>query len=359
MDYAAFVYLNPDVCFYNNISTVEGAKFYLDALPPSELAGVNADLSVVPEDFDPGVYVADGGLRLNVSLIDSVLRTQAKNEGLTQAQLEHNQEYADNLIQHLSLTSTSGTATLNFAYSTFMTTENVMAGDRVRVLVNDSDYFRAVVTAIDYTARTLSLERDANGLPLPVGAREYRLYGVLVTDVRRIAVINYVRRATDRTAQTSFDPDFNLRLYQLLYPDSRLMERDSAYVDYLGRMKNDDFRVGKEPDIFVNRPGYTFPPLKISDLEVTGETRFIGRVTFCNESTFLGDVEVDANIDVGSNFTVKGSGRIEGDFDVGGACAFSNRVTMCNDLDVIGNTNLHGRMDVSGPTTLSNTLYVK
>eukprot|EP00873_Tetraselmis_striata_P033997 jgi/Tetstr1/454261/TSEL_041180.t1 len=354
MDYAAFLYLNPELCLLRNISTVEGAKFYLDALSAAERAAADADLSVVPVAFEPAVYIADGGLALDVSLLDSFVRAQSLEEGLTQHQVwkrDHNQSYADNLVQDLTRESAAAPGTLRFRYTTFMTTANVMLDDRVRLLVDDTDFFRAVVTAVDYNARTISLAPETGALPLPAGATRYRLYSVLVADVRRIAIINYVRRATGRTAKTTFDPEFNLRLYHLLYPDSRLMQRDTAYVDYLGRMNTDDFRVGKEPDLLLSNEEFIFPTMRFSDVEITGNAAFLGGATFCNTAHFA-DTIVGGLLSVGSNVSVGG------ELAVAGATAFGDSVTVSNALHVSGPTTLSNTLDVTGVATLRNDLIV-
>eukprot|EP00873_Tetraselmis_striata_P043940 jgi/Tetstr1/464204/TSEL_009009.t1 len=364
MDYAAFLYLNPELCLSKNISTVEGAKFYLDALSGAELAAVDADLSAVPPDFEPAVYIADGGLELNVSLLDSAIRVQTLNEGMSQLQADHNQSYADNLVQDISLSSVSPAGAMHFGYSPFMTTANVMLNDRVRVLVDDADFFRAAVTAVDYDARTLSLTPEAGALPIPARAVRYRLYSVLVADARRIAVINYVRRATGRAAKTAFDSEFNLRLYQLLYPDSRLMQRDTAYVDYLGRQNTDDYRVGREQDLLLNKDQFIWPTMRLSDLEVTGSATFAGGVSFdgamsvsdalsvAGPATFSNGVSVAGDVALSNALEVSGSTILKDALEVSGP------TTLSNTLEVSGAVSLNDSMDVSGATTLSNTLEV-
>ena len=369
MDYAAFLYLNPELCLSRNISTVEGAKFYLDALSAAELADVHADLAIVPADFEPAVYVADGGLQLDVSLLDSVLRAQSINEGLSQEQVQHNQAYADSLVQDLTLAASTAPDTLHFTYAPFMTTANVMLNDSVRLLVDDADFYKATVTAVDYNARSLSLAAESSSLPLPATASKYRLYSVLVSDVRRIAIINYVRMATNRTARTSFDPEFNLRLYQLLYPDSRLLDRDTAYVDYLGRQNTQDFRVGKEPDLLVNNELFVWPPLRLSDVEITGSATFLGEATYCNAISFLDDMRIGGDLAVSGDASVAGQMTADavavsnglavgGPTSLGDALDVAGAATLSNGLWVAGNTTLGDALAVSGRTTLSNDLSV-
>ena len=361
MDHAAFLYLNPELCLSRNIHTVEAAKLYADALTPAQRSALDADLGVVPDDFEPLVYIADGGLALNVSLLDSVIRKQSVLEGLSQAQVDHNQEYADNLIQDVRLLPAAA-AGLRCGFDDFMTDRNVMPHDRVRLLVDDFNYYKAVVASVDYNARELTLTPEINSIRLPADGKRYRLYSSFVADAKRIAVINYVRRATNRKAKVAFDPEFNLRLYQLLYPDSRLMHRDTAYVDYLGRQNTKDFRVGKEPDLILNKDLYIWPPINLSDVVVTGDATFLGKVSFCNDFQ-MKDLLVD-NIRINCNISVGGGLTVSNDVRVIGNASFHSNATFSNNITVIGFTTLSNSLTVAaaaafhGPVAVNNTLSV-
>ena len=278
---AIFMYLQPEL----QIESVEQAVTYYTS-HSNERDFWMWSLSRLPRRFDDVVFITDNIERVNVSTLNSNIKQAMEMEGtLTDAGV-----YIPSIFRQAHLVGTN-TFRFNVGVTSSnlftITPSNLTIGDRIRVLRNGSDIVYATVTSI-IDSYTFTFSNLVPGGIADYSAR-YEIQGIMVWDTERLAAINYLRGIADTPAPPStIDSDFNPELYRMLYPDARVYDNVSAYLDYISHIENNEPRIGKVTDLNANLEANTgsmytniYETLTVQDtLIIDGKLRFGGQEIF-------------------------------------------------------------------------------
>ena len=349
VDYAGFLYLNPDVCEANGVYTVDAAKRFLEVGASgggSRSVMPSGSNGLPPAHFDAHAYLAAAGVAADVSAMNRFVARQEILEGLGASEQRNNERFVSNILARINRDQVSPTvAPLPGAFVAEQLSGSsvpvfgpnaVQAGDRVLLVINDADRFETEVASVDPATNRIVFVEDPVApdtsfenmvtvdpqLSSLVPPTRYRLIGILVTDAVRIAAINISRGVRGRLLP---DPDFNPELYRLLYPDARLMDSDAAYEDYAGRAVTSNYRIGKEDDLLANKDGFIWPHYETERLLVHGTAEFRGPAVF-RDTVHMRDVHLDS-LDITGDLTVSGKITTRG---LAAESLSASDATMCN-----------------------------
>jgi hypothetical protein len=244
------LYLNPELVAYSNIISVEQARDFYDQTGASNLWYT---LDPIPPGFDDGVFISDNKNDINISSLNNVIKQSLLVDGEDPNEVERNGRYMTTIYRDAYLRGVN-----TFQYNIpgdlstyFITPSNLNVGDYVRIIKNNVEFHTGVVDSIvDNQTFVLSNDRyafnDSNA--------SYTVQGIKLYDPLRLARITFLRMfaAMSNTPTPNFvnvDPTFNYELYQMLYPDARLLDRDAAFVDYMNRYNNEDIRIARTTDL--------------------------------------------------------------------------------------------------------------
>ena len=117
---------------------------------------------------------------------------------------------------------------------------------------------------------------------------QYVLFGIQVADRERIARVNYVRRNADSNVDdvVGIADDFNVTLYNHMYPDARFYSKAEAYADYQNKWTQNDYRISKAPDILNTRtPVFALTAMSVTEnMQISGNLSWNG-INLSNVST--------------------------------------------------------------------------
>jgi hypothetical protein len=300
-----FLYLNPELAAFSNVTTVEAARdrylaefSHLHYVLPG-LASADADLPFVPD-----VYIAQNRQDIDVSRLNGIIEMASRNTNEDEDEDgtgdndgtsgPHYTEgtYVANFYRKLRLRDSNvfvfdnGTG---LEPDTLITPCNLRVGDDVKIMKDDgrSVLYGEVVALEDEHAFRV---RDQTGADVTDFAATYLMFGIRVQDAERLAHVNYTRRF--HQGFSNEDPaypakPFNPELYKLLYPDARFLTEGEAFVSYHNNWATNEFRISKASDIpnadtpyFVMDTATQFA----SDVEFMDKVHWKG-VTLCNVST--------------------------------------------------------------------------
>ena len=378
MDYGGFLYLNPEIVLSGNIGDVDSAKAFLDAHVANggALTDFHSDRSLVPPGFDGNVYLAGVGITANVSRLNRAVVDLMKRNGWSDSQVASTSEYVRNIDRPAAFDGVD-----TFTIPDPFTDLAVSTGDLVRIVVDGFAYFTGKARTVDYTARTLAITFDVGRTP-PSSATEYVVTGVAVVDPDRIGAVNYVRGAHVASPPTSVPDWFNLDLYHLLYPETRLMGAADAYANYVSHNNQYKHQAGTVSDIrlaagqlVVRGDSAFFGDIVITqDLEVNAPSTF-NDIVFMNadvqSSCNVASASLDtSNLIVHETATVKGEASfcnnvaITSNLDVIGTASFCNNVAVTSNLDVMGTASFYdslaisSNLDVLGTASFCNNVTI-
>ena len=366
IDYGGFLYLNPELILSRNLVDVDSAKSFLDAhvLSGGLLSDFHFDRSSIPQDFDGRVYLADTGLVANVSRMNRDVCDLMRRNGWTEDQIMTTSVFVRNINRTASFDGLD-----TFTITDLITDLTISSSDRVMVVVNDFSVHVGTVRAVDYNGRKISVIFDVGRAP-PANALKYLISGIAVVDPNRIGGVNYVRGAHVGVPYTSVPQSFNLDLYHLLYPETRLLSLVDAYANYISNNKQYNHQAGKIDDIrltagqlVVKGDAAFFGEMVISDdLEVNAPSAFNEKVTLtadlessCNITTFSLHT---SNLYVKDVLKVEARATFSNDLEVLGTASFSNDVRLAKSLVVDGSATFSNDLEVLGTASFSNDLEV-
>jgi len=143
-----------------------------------------------------------------------------------------------------------------------LTPKNLQVGDVVKLLRDNNTYVFKVTslsTSPEYTF-TVETNGDEN-----LEEETYELYGIELYDVDRIGYHNYMNLKSDPnvviTQQSVASLNFNPELYKILYPESRLMNDQDAFIQYMRHS-----RIGNVQELLSSDTLFTQPIRLPSDV---------------------------------------------------------------------------------------------
>jgi hypothetical protein len=244
------LYLNPELSVDSNVIAVEQAH---EMYHSSNVGGYWYTLDAIPPLFDEGVFISDNKNTSSISSLNRYIKYAMINDGETSEQVERNGRFFSTIYRQAYLRG-SNTFVFNLPGDLVpykISSSNLNVGDQVKLLKNGSEFhYGHVASIIGNESFTLCNELYA----FSDESSSYLVYGIKLYDPIRLAKVSYLRQyATLSTPPTTsyinMDTDFNFELYSLLYPDARLLDREAAFVDYMNRRDNEDWRIARTRDI--------------------------------------------------------------------------------------------------------------
>ena len=237
-DAAFFLYLNPEVD-----TDLETAEAYYRTHLSETLYG---DAALVPSCFNEKIYLEEHRKTADVSHLNQlVIENDHKNEDIddTDVCCRHG-DYVDNLKFRVKLVSKNK---FRLSCRDELTPKLLNVFDEVKIQKSPCDVAYATVTSIDDGCITVSNRY----FDFCDGKACYELCGIRVADIRRVAIINYMKNAVGACAAEfcKIDPTFNVELYKVLYPDARSLTCMGAYLDYVSHSHKGDRRIHAASDL--------------------------------------------------------------------------------------------------------------
>lgn len=245
---ATFMYLNPEVVAFSNVTTVEAAydRYASEfshlpyAVPPPAFQG----------PFVADMYVAQHRAVLDVSALNHVIQlADIASTGLTSNTAKSGGvpgRYVTNLYVAAELVAED---TFRIVQPTAPNAPhyalgacNVRVGDDVKILAGQGrELVFGEVTELGSNGQTLRIAARDAASPVTDSNVAYTLFGIRVRDLERIAHINYTRRYLAGFSNEAPTPPltgdagggahgFNPELYRVLYPDARFLTQEEAFV---------------------------------------------------------------------------------------------------------------------------------
>ena len=410
---ATLLYLNPELQAFSNIITIEEARDYY--LTKGSNAGLLYNLSNLPALFDSKIFIADNKDGLNISDLNRTIKYAMSNDGYTQYDLDVFAQYMPTSYQTIRLVGSNTFAYTDLTYQ--ITESNLNVGDDIKIVVNNVDYAFGEVT--DIISNTFTISNFYGPSYSNVGNSDtFMLYGHKIYDFERLGRTNWARN--NRSSNPVYgafsnryyglDPDFNVELYQLLYPDTRVMTAEQCVLDYTSRRNNNDLRIGQSDEI-VKSIAYVFTDLLNLDVScnlkcdgnfilegywVNGITSnsirtsdfatdsnliteraskayldqylytttsmnnliVSGDATFCNDVQLLNTMEVYGVSTFSNNTTTFGNSFLNADILVNGDAFFNHDMMLSNDMVVNHNVTVSNDLFVVNQTSLSNNVII-
>ena len=364
---ATMLYLNPEFQAYSNVITIEQARAYYVASPNS--ANITYSLSNLPNKFDSKIFIADNKDGLNISGLNKTIKQAMSNDGYTQYDLDVFAQYLPTSYQDLRLIGNNTFAYNDLSYT--ITDSNLIVGDDIKIVVNNVSFAYGEVISTDKTTNTFAISNFYGNTFSNTGSGDtYLLYGHKIYDFERLGRVNWARNnRSSNPVYGSFsnrfyglDPDFNVELYQLLYPDSRILTDEQCVLDYTSRRNNNDIRIGKSTEI-VSSIAYIFTNLLNLDVDcnLKCDANFILSGYWVNgitsNTTRPSSQASDSNL-----ITERGSkgyldGFLKGTMELTNVIIDSN-ATFCNDVQFLAGTQTSGASVFLGDATMESNLNV-
>lgn len=407
-----FLYLNPELSAYLNITTTESARAYYQSDCNVHLA-INLQ-EIIPSSFKPDIFISTSRDIANISGLSRNIITHMYNQGILPSQINRSQKYIASIYQ----TITYSNANVFDVSQTNITSSNTLnVGDFIKVIdASLNEYFFQVS---NLTPNTIGVRQHRYTL---YSTSNYTLYGINATDFTRIAHINYARifggySNIDSSGQlvspvsstntnyvsASNDQTFNADLYRILYPDARGLDDTRTYLDWVNNRKNEIYRINNVSDIgFGNGNHYVnnnflnissnlvfrgifidgilsnmdaslsnttsdptklvtayaikqYTDIRIANLQNLGSFEnmvITDTVTVMSTGTFMTNVNIYGSLYVNSNSTFSNSVNILSNLDVGGSVTMRNSLMLTN-----GNATVSNNLLVNGSMSVTGNLY--
>ena len=261
-DPAFFMYLNPRVVAHNDITVENAEAYYADHIADS----LYGDPALLPISFNETIYIVDHKDNADVSNVNKdIIEEYSQDECC-----RHGGDFIDNISMPMKIEA-KNTFRVAVPKDREISERMLNVGDQVKIRKGQCDIAYAFVTAIDRFDYTIEVtNRYYDFLPESQHHHHhhrdcYFLFGIRVVDIRRIAIINYMRRSHDVGGTHKVDSEFNAELYKVLYPDARSLTCMASYMDYVSRHERGDHRIRSVGDI-----------AKTLDLKISSPVTFMG-----------------------------------------------------------------------------------
>jgi hypothetical protein len=263
-DPVTFMYYFPEIVVNSNVTTVEAAKNYNDNHPEKfqELVVVDSNGNFPTSDFNGQYFVLKYCQYLDVSRTNDMIRQAMIKSGATSNDVIRAGKYIEFI--NINIEVTSNNFFLVSSYNNFeenyhnniITQSNLRIGDKILVTKNNqySLYFDVTGLYDNTILQELSFSVSNPYYNINDSNSSYILKGYLIYDIERLGRINYARQAgsiynLNNNIISKWDQNFNYQLYQVLYPESRLLTKEECYYDYLKNYAQQDFKIGYASDI--------------------------------------------------------------------------------------------------------------
>ncbi len=284
------LYLNPELQAYSNVISVEDVRDRYN-----DFSDLPSALPSLPPTFDEQVYIADNRDVMNISALNRTIYFAMSNEGVDDETMENNSMYLGTIMRDVTLVARN---TFEFndidELGTFRLNNNTLQpGDDVRIFrPKGTDNIYGTVVAIDPFAYRFTLSNPVGRDIDPVlgsTSNNFTFYGIKLYDYERLTRITIARQfQSDPSGQEYLllNRDFNKEFHQMLYPNTRLLTQNEAYVDFINRWGNKDYRVANASDLYnASAPLNTIVNLHVRCNLTLGKLIRWNGFTICNFSS--------------------------------------------------------------------------
>ena len=275
VDLAALLYLNPELAAFSNVGSLAAAAVAWASDQPSEggpgaLAGLASKLPSTPQGFDARVYLA---AQPDVSGMNDTIRLAMLGFGMSEDAVARRGTYVATLMEDVRMEppeSCQSPSVLAFACefgneAFAFSPCNLRSGDRVRLQRHGGRadvYHGRVVRTNGGSNVTIDVESAPAFLD---GGGAFTLCGIRIHDAERQALVAFARNGVGGGSGGAIDrddvvpnADFDLDTYRAVYPETRGMSLQDAYIDYRTRWKHrSEYRVIRGRDMFNLAAPYT------------------------------------------------------------------------------------------------------
>lgn len=356
---ATYLYLNPTLQARKLALDVEDATRLWNSGDPYARSLPTA-LPSLPSDFDPLVYLAENRDVIDVSSMNQVIYQALLNEGRDVKTLQRQASYHGTIFRAASLTETNTFVFTDPRYT--VSACNMTVNDLVKISVNSNqEHIYGTVASVTSSGFSIT---PPNLAQYSDSSATYVVYGLRVYDVARLLYANLAQAyeaMPTPVAQTYTAPllekEFNVDLYHVLYPDSRLMSKSEAYVDYTDNWGAASYRITKAADLInIRAPGITYADLSVDGTLTTGGGLFVANGT--TQVVSVRGPLVGASLYVSScnlvadaNQVIAGGGALrvtKQTLASGVDSSFSSNVTLKAGMSVAGTVVVGGSVSVAG-----------
>ena len=359
---ATFLYLNPEFQAYSNVTTIEQARDYYG----SNGGDFMYSLSNLPAKFDSRIFISDNKDGINISGLNRTIKLAMSNDGYTPYDLDVFANYLPTIYKNVQLVDSNIFSFSDLNYQ--ITLSNLIVGDDIQIETDNTNYAYANVIEIDPSTSSFTVSNYYSDTYSNMSS-SYLLVGHKIYDFERLARVNWARN--NRSSNPIYgdfsnryyglDPDFNVELYQLLYPDARTMTADQCILDYTARRNNSDIRIGKSGEI-VSEIAFIFTDLL--NLDVSCNCKVDGNLIV--DGYWVDGITNDyvRTSDIASStmlITEKASKRyldnmLKGTMILNNLIVDSN-TTLCNEVDMLGNASIVGTFTACSDVNVEGTGY--
>lgn len=255
-----FLYLNPGLCLASNIATIADARDYWAANSNAPVP-TWCNLDYIPDALDPATFLGENLGSVDISSLNEQIRLTMLQQGYSSNDLLSMSTFAVPTIYRAIYPAVGLSNAFRFNNPgdknlVFISESNLRIGDDVKIVQDSGPPIITRVTDI-IDRQTFAVGAEGAGLCVSPSTN-YLLTGIRLYDPLRLARINFLSlyRATGSQIDlVNVEPDFNYELYSMLYPNSRNMTKEGAFVDYINRLGNNDFRVARVEDLVEGAGG--------------------------------------------------------------------------------------------------------
>ena len=345
-DFPTFLYLNPELPAYSNLTTVEAVK---DSYGPWSLCNLPHALPPTPAGFDARVFLA---AQPDISGLNATIMDAMVAEGMDARAVARRGVFVGTLMQPAQIRTPNTIECPSASFSDC----NLRVGDTVRVLRPRGDAVQGTVTSV-VSPTTFTLSNPTHAFADPTCT----VFGIRIADPHRQASVALARAAT-MTDPNDNGPlrGFDARMYRELYPDTRGFSDPDAYIDYRTRWKRqEEYRVIVGRDIFNLSAPYSSNLLSAAktagaDFTVVGDLIAAGSNVFVSPS----NVVVHTDLTVGDGFFSATPTNV----NIGGGnlTVSPTSVSTCSNLVVEdNNASMHSGFTVAGSNVVITDRVVR
>lgn len=369
-DPATFLYLNPSLQASGLAVTVEDAVALWDAGDPY-IRSLPTALPMLPDDYDPLVYLSENRDSMDVSTLNGTIFAAQSNEGRDVATIRRQATYIGTIFRTASLTARNSFVFDDPKYT--ISACNLRLKDHVKIGVNSNDeHIYGSVTAVDTSTGAFTIASPNNRSYTDSNAT-YTVYGIRLYDPRRLSLVelakSYNRAANARPTPAGsqdyrvpqLEREFDIDLYHVLYPDTRMMSQSEAYIDYTNNWGAGSYRITKAADLLnIRAPGIEYMGLTATDtlkvgvkmLVVDGPRRKLTlHGDMVTDTLEVGDANLTVDVEqvvVAGKFLAGAGALIVGT----GAVSVTPPTRFLSSVSVAGQVQLLDALVVSGPTSM-------
>lgn len=354
---ATYLYLNPSLQATRTAIDVEAATSYWNTNPASR--SLPKSLPVLPDTFDPYVFLAENRDIIDVSTMNQVIYRAMSNEGRDVRTLWKNAAYHGTIFQPAKLITSNTFKFLDPSYT--ISPCNLQVNDLVKIGVNSNhQHIFGTVSNISLANQAFSIS-TANSAIYSDSNASYIVYGLSLFDAERLSLVNLANIYDSTPAKPSYpyvvpllEKEFNVDLYHMLYPDARMMSQTEAYIDYTDNWGAKSYRITKASDIEnIRAPGVNFVNLSVDNTLSVGpqSDRLLVADSTARVVTVHGPLITDS-------INVRNDAIVQGTLDAGSGALHVSATSLVSDVNSTFSSNvvMDANLTVVGASTFKSDI---